>query len=89
MGAGLVWRWLVMLSAARKQAGCMGGRGKGTGNKKRLGGGNGGVRERNGVPWLAGRVGNGKWRQPGWDAERRWCFSGGKRCGKRSPGPPE
>lgn len=32
-----------MLSEAPKQAGCMGGRGKGAGNKKRLGVGMGGA----------------------------------------------
>lgn len=46
------------------------------------------MRERNGVPWPAGRVGNGKWKQPGWDAERRWRLSGVKRGGgKQSQGP--
>lgn len=45
------------------------------------------MRERNGVPWPAGRVGNGKWKLPGWDAERRWRLSGVKRGGKRNQGP--
>lgn len=66
-----MWRWLVMLSEAPKQAGCMGGRGKGTGNKKRLGGGNGGVRERNGVPWPAGRKGREREVEAARDGTRR------------------